>query len=65
MKDIDDRISKVLAMSRETVRRYGGEKAYEAYENYENSQGYEPVRSSKLGEDEYKSKIYDVNPNYI
>lgn len=37
MSAIDDRISKVLAMSRETVKKYGGEKAYQAYENYENS----------------------------
>jgi len=28
MSAIDDRISKVLAMSRETVKKYGGERAY-------------------------------------
>jgi len=27
-------------MSRETVKKYGGEKAYAAYESYEHSRGY-------------------------
>ena len=37
LKEIDDRIAKILAMSRETVRKYGGDKAYQAYEDYERS----------------------------
>jgi len=28
-------------MSRETVKRYGGDRAYEAYENYEHSKEHE------------------------
>jgi len=33
-------------MSRETVKKYGGEKAYAAYESYENSKGYQPLHES-------------------